>query len=68
MENKKWENIKKIGNIESLKKWKIGNMENVKKDNKNKRESIVRGGGGGGGVKTRKGIQWNSVVNLHYFF
>ena len=31
LENKKWENIKKIGNFESLKKCEIGNMENVEK-------------------------------------
>ena len=33
--NRKWENIKKIGN-----------MENLKEDNRNKKGSIVGGGGG----------------------
>ena len=42
-------------------KCEIGNMENVKKDNRNKR-SIV--GGGGANVKTQKGIQWNK----YYYF
>ena len=50
-----------------FKKREIGNMENfenVKEDNRNKRESIVRGGGGGN-VKTRKGTQWNKY-NYYY--
>ena len=43
MENKKWENIKKIRNFESLKKCEIENMKKCGKDNRNKRENIVRG-------------------------
>ena len=56
MENWKYEKLKKyeIGNME--------NLENVKEDNRNKRRSIIEGGGGAN-VKTRKGIQWNK----HYY-
>ena len=38
-----------------LEKYGIGNMKNMKDDNRNKRGSIVEGTN----VKTRKGIQWN---------
>ena len=45
-----------------FKKCEIGKMENVKKDNRNKRGKHRRGEG----VKTRKGKQWNKY-NYYYF-
>ena len=50
---------------QKFEKCEIGNMENVKDDNINKRGSIV----GGTNVKIRKSIQWNKyyyykILNL----
>ena len=45
-----------------FKKCEIGKMENVKRDNRNKRGKHRRGEG----VKTRKGKQWNKY-NYYYF-
>ena len=41
----------------------MGNLENIKDDDRNKSGSIV-GGGGGANVKTRKGMEINTTTYL----
>ena len=53
---------------EKSEKYGIGNIKNVKDDNKNKKRHCR---GGGINVKTREGIQWNKyyyyLINSIFF-